>query len=87
MSTLIGVPLPPHLSGLRIPAGDDAGKERIAHGALAGAKTSEGAAAAVTDTTKTFRWRLQHIEPSTSANYKIYEQWAQDINTALPPAG
>src|SRR5512146_252900 len=51
-------------------------------GALAGAKTSEGAAAAATDTTKTFRWRLQHIEPSTSANYKIYEQWAKDINTA-----
>ena len=49
---------------------------------LAATKASEGAAAAVTDTTKTFRWRLQHIEPSTSANYKIYEQWAKDINTA-----
>jgi TRAP-type C4-dicarboxylate transport system substrate-binding protein len=49
---------------------------------LTGARPSEGAAAAATDTTKTFRWRLQHIEPSTSANYKIYEQWAKDINTA-----
>jgi len=50
--------------------------------ALARTKAAEGAAAAVTDTTKTYRWRLQHIEPSTSANYKIYEQWAKDINTA-----
>jgi TRAP-type mannitol/chloroaromatic compound transport system substrate-binding protein len=45
-----------------------------------GAMVSEGAAA--TDETKTFRWRLQHIEPSTSANYKIYEQWVKDVDTA-----
>lgn len=49
--------------------------------ALAGGRAAEGAAA-TTDASKTFRWRLQHIEPSTSANYKIYEQWAKDIDAA-----
>jgi len=37
---------------------------------------------AATNAGKSFRWRLQHIEPTTTANYKIYEQWAKDIETA-----
>lgn len=38
------------------------------------------APAVVTDSTKSFKWRLQHIEASTTANYAIYQKWANDID-------
>jgi TRAP-type C4-dicarboxylate transport system substrate-binding protein len=34
------------------------------------------------NTGQSFRWRVQHIEASTTANYKIFEQWAADIDKA-----
>jgi TRAP-type mannitol/chloroaromatic compound transport system substrate-binding protein len=52
----------------------------LAAGGAAALAAPRHAEAAASD--KTFRWRLQHIEPSTSANYKIYEQWAKDIDVA-----